>query len=261
MVAIFNNRVLVLACEAKASVSIIESCADMGMAVYGGSEKKHGCGLGSKYVQEKMIYPSPKTQPQQCIETIEEYVKQNQIAVLFPVGDVMTDLISKNQDRLRQHTRFVLPSYSIFIQGRNKVMTLKAAQRAGCPIPCTWYPEDVGLEAAVQDIDAFPVLIKPAISAGARGITFCSSKQEIHSRFPEIQEKYGSSFLQEFVPQQGIQYKVDAVMDAEQNLLAGADVNVVYGSYEKLREHCGWEPGIPLRESVNHIFEGIDLGY
>jgi GDP-4-dehydro-6-deoxy-D-mannose reductase len=42
----------------------------------------------------------------------------------------------------------------------------------------------------------------------------------------------------------------------EQEYLRGkADTNAVYGSYRKLYEHCGWEPGIPLEESVKAMFE------
>jgi GDP-4-dehydro-6-deoxy-D-mannose reductase len=40
-------------------------------------------------------------------------------------------------------------------------------------------------------------------------------------------------------------------------LKGNADVNVVYGSYQKINKHCGWEPSIPLQESIKSMFEGV----
>jgi predicted ATP-grasp superfamily ATP-dependent carboligase len=216
-----KKKALVLSCAAKASLPIIESCVAMGLTVVGGSEKKHCCGLYSKHVQTKVICPSPEKQPEECLETILKHLRNNNISILFPVGDVMTDLIAKNQDLLRQHTNMILPEYDVFVQGRNKVLTLKAAALADCPIPLTWYPDDEGLDPVIERIAEYPVLIKPAISAGARGIVVCKDAQDIRRHYPAIQEAYGECFIQDFVPQQGIQYKVDAVMDPEQKLLAG----------------------------------------
>jgi predicted ATP-grasp superfamily ATP-dependent carboligase len=139
----------------------------------------------------------------------------------------MTDLVARNQEQLRKYVNFVLPKYEVFVQGRNKVLTLKAAEKAGCPIPKTWYP-GVGLESCINQIRDYPVLIKPAISAGARGIVFCKNPDDILENYSTIKGQFGESFLQEYVPQHGMQFKVDAVMDADQNLLAGV-------VYEKLR--------------------------
>ncbi|MDM8008153.1 MAG: NAD-dependent epimerase/dehydratase family protein [Phycisphaerae bacterium] len=50
----------------------------------------------------------------------------------------------------------------------------------------------------------------------------------------------------------GIQ--VQAVV--EQSYLRGnADADIVYGSYDKIREHCGWQPVIPLQDSIRAMFE------
>lgn len=43
----------------------------------------------------------------------------------------------------------------------------------------------------------------------------------------------------------------------EDYLRGNADVNVVYGSYQKINEHCGWKPTIPLKESIKSMFEEV----
>ena len=215
-----NKSVLVLEVHAKASVPVLESCAAMGLHVVGGSWKKYCCGFYSRATAERLRYPCPDREPEQCITSIRDFLKQRSIDVLFPVGDVMTDLIARHQDELRRCTGLVLPPYPTFVQGRSKILTLKAAERAGCPIPATWYPHEQTLADMVTDL-TYPVLIKPDIAAGARGITVCNSAAEVLSRFEQTESHFGRCFIQEYVPQTGMQYKVDAVVDEQQQLLAG----------------------------------------
>jgi len=223
-----QNSVLVLEVHAKASLPILESCRAMGLYVVAGSHKKHCSGMYSKAVDEKIIYPDVESHPNECAAFLLDYMKENNIEVLIPVGDVMTDLIARYQNKFRKYTNLLLPDYDVFVQGRNKILTLKAAQKAGCPTPLTWYPDDESLEEIIEKILQYPVLIKPAISAGARGITLCNNKSEIIENYGRIKDVYGPSFIQEYVPQTGTQYKIDAVVDNQQNLYAGV-------AYSKLR--------------------------
>lgn len=222
------SKVLILEVHAKAALPVLESCKKMGIYVIAGSYKRHCCGMYSKAVDVKLIYPSAETNPIECIDFLLEYIRASDIKVVIPVGDVMTDLVAKHQDEFRKYTKLLLPAYDIFVQGRNKIGTLKAAARANCPIPLTWYPEDESLEQIINKIPQYPVLIKPAISVGARGITLCNNKNDILKSFNKIQKDYGQTFIQEYVPQDGMQYKVDAVMDQNQELYAGV-------VYSKLR--------------------------
>lgn len=214
-----NKSVLVLEVHAKASIPILESCAAMGLHVIGGSWKKYCCGFFSRATDERFLYPCPETEPEHCIAAIYDFLKARRVDVLFPVGDVMTDLIARHQDTLKQHTGLVLPPYTTFVQGRSKILALQAALRAGCPIPTTWYPHEQPLSEIVNEL-SFPVLIKPDIAAGARGITFCNCADEVLTLFPRIEARFGRCFLQEFIPHSGRQYKVDAIIDKHQRLLS-----------------------------------------
>ncbi len=222
-----NRTVFVLETHAKASLPILESCKAMGLNVIAGAPKRYCCGMYSKAVDKKIVYPPPEMSDE-CLDFLLKFLKNNTVDMMFPIGDVMTDLIAKNQEEIAKYTKILLPPYDVFVQGRNKVLTMKAAQRAGCPIPLTWYPDDESLEVIVEKITNYPVLIKPAISAGARGIVFCNNKEDILKEFYQVQNQYGQSYIQEYVPQTGIQYKVDAVMDKNQIVYAAV-------AYSKLR--------------------------
>jgi predicted ATP-grasp superfamily ATP-dependent carboligase len=242
--AVTRKHILVLEVHAKAALPVLESCKAMGLHVIAGSWKKHCCGIYSRAVSDKIIYPRPDVKPDQCIRFLLDYLQDNNVQMIFPVGDIMTDLIAKHQDRFREATNVLLPPYDIFTKGRNKVQTLKTAKEAGCPIPLTWYPDYIGLDQAMNEIECYPVLIKPAVSAGARGITVCNDPADIRQHYPVVKEIYGECFIQDFVPQQGIQYKVDAVMDVDHNLLAGV-------VYEKLRYYPPEGGSSVLNKSVH----------
>lgn len=218
---------MILEAHAKASIPILESCAEAGLHVIAGSHKRYCCGFYSRATKERVLYPCCEREPETCVAFLIDFLKRRSVSALFPVGDVMTDLVASHQDEFRKYTRLVLPPYEVFVQGRNKILTLKAAVRAGCPIPRTWYPQEQPIEEIAKQA-GFPVLIKPAIGAGARGLTFCHSGQELLEKFPDVRANFGESFVQEFVPQTVAQYKVDAVLDQSQNLLAGV-------VYSKLR--------------------------
>lgn len=224
-----NNKesVLVLDASAKCAIPIVESCVNMGLRVVAASTKKHCCGFYCRGTSERLLYPSPIENPIECLEFLLNFLKERSISMVFPLGHLMTAFIAEHQNEFRKFTSLAMPSYDIFVQGLNKILTLKAAHRIGCNIPKSWYPKEQPLESIAREVD-FPVLIKPAVSVGARGITYCYSKQELYKGLPKIEAEFGESMIQEFIPQTGTQYKCAMIVDDCQNLLSGI-------VYEKLR--------------------------
>jgi len=219
--------VLVVETEAKASLPVIESSHAHGRRVVAGSQRRYCAGFYSRAVRRRFRYPSPEHAPEACVEALLAYLARHEVDVLFPVGDILTYLIARAQDAFREHTRLVLPPYEVFRHGRDKVPTLQAAVRAGVPIPATWYPDEQPLDQVAREA-SYPCLIKPGISAGARGMTTVESAAQLMDRFAGIEKQYGRCFVQDFVPQTGMQHKVDAVMGAGGRVLAGV-------VYDKLR--------------------------
>ncbi len=210
-----KETVLVVNAAAKCSIPVVESCAAMGLRVIAASDKKYCCGFYCRGTRERIVYPSPDENAEECVKFVVNILKQRRISVMFPLGHFMTDFIAKHQDEFRKYTRLVLPSYDIFFQGLSKIPTLKAAARVGCPIPQSWYPQDQPLDQIAKEV-SYPVLVKPTIGVGARGITFCHSSQELFSKCEVITAAFGDSFVQELVPQTGTQYKTAFILDYSQ---------------------------------------------
>ena len=220
-------NVFVLEVQNKAALPVIESAHAHGRRVIAGAPRRYCLGFYSRSVRERVIYPSPVDDPERCIAFLLRYLSRGHVDVLFPTDDAMTDLVARHQDAIRRHTRLVIPPYEVFSGGRDKILTLQAAERAGVPIPRTWYPHEQGLEAVAAEAE-YPCLIKPAVSAGARGMTLVNAPEELTEKLPAVEQEFGRCFVQDFVPHTDVQYKVDAVMGEGGRLLAGV-------VYSKLR--------------------------
>lgn len=220
-------NILVLEAEGKAALPILESNHAHGRRVIAGSQRKYNLGFYSRCVRERFRYPSPEYEPEACVQAILRFLARRKVDVIFPVGDVLTYLVAREQEAFRRRARLVLPPLEIFVRGRDKILTLQAGDRAGVPIPRTWYPHERPLDEIAREA-SYPCLIKPAVSAGARGLTCIRNAAELTAHFPRVQQEFGRCFVQDFVPQTGMQHKVDAIMDEGGRLVAGV-------VYDKLR--------------------------
>jgi len=213
--------------QGKAVLPVIESMARHGIRVAGGSEKRFNCGFYSRGCRERYVYPSPRYHPEAFQEWLLRFLRRRPIDMLFPNGHYGALAVSEIQDEIRRYTRLLLPDHKTFLVAYAKISTLKTALAAGVPIPDSWFPGDCpgGLAHVLDRIARWPVLIKPSVGVGARGITWCYSPADVRREFPRIVAEHGESYLQDFVPPGGMQYKVDMLVDENRRVLAG----IVYG--------------------------------
>ena len=218
--------VLVIEASAKAALPVIESMARAGVRVACASELRFNSGFYSRGCRERHVYPSPRRRPDEFKRWLLDFLATREIDLLFPVGHYGALAVSEIQDDIRQYTRLLLPPHDVFLKGYEKIPTLKAALAAGVPIPDTWFPADEGgLDAVLPRITRWPVLIKPSVGVGARGIVWCYNADDVRARYDDLEREFGACFLQDFVPPGGMQYKADLLVDDACQLLAG----VVYG--------------------------------
>lgn len=219
--------VFVMEAQGKAALPVIESMARAGIRVVAGNAKRVNSGFYSRACRERYVYPSPRDRRAEFQEWLLRFLRRRSIAMLFPLGHYGADAVNDIQAEVRRHTRLVFPDAEAFRLAYGKISTMKAALAAGVPIPDSWFPRDLpgGLEEAIAQIRSWPVLVKPSVGVGARGIIWCHNPEEVRRTFPAIEASHGESYLQDFVPPGGMQYKVDMLVDADQQVLAG----IVYG--------------------------------
>ncbi len=237
-------QVLIFEAEAKSALPVAASFAARGFRVVAASSRKYCSTFYYRKVHERIRMPSEALEADACLDFLLDLVRRRRFDMMIPLGDTVCELIGRRRDDFLRHTRLVLVPPETFQIGRDKVETMKAAQRAGVPIPRTWYPEEQDLAEVARETD-YPVLIKPAVASGARGIEFIHRPGELAPAYHQSVQKFGRTYVQEFIPPPGMQYKADLILDYDGTLLAGV-------VYSKIRYYPPSAGSSVLNESVEY---------
>jgi predicted ATP-grasp superfamily ATP-dependent carboligase len=177
-------------------------------------------GFFSKYPHRRILYPDPKKLPRAFSERILNLAQQNRYDFILPTDDVSSEILLAEKDRLEKYTRLPVVPYDIFMKARDKSQTIRIAMQNDVPCPTTFFPDEEKIED-IAERAAYPVLVKPNISSGARGISLVNNGTELCNTYNEIKKRYGECHIQEYIPKGGLQYKADLFLDTNQELKAG----------------------------------------
>lgn len=209
------SNILVLGCGTQ-GLAMAKDIKKAGHAVFliGG---RHNYADMSRYVDKKQ-YCIENTTTSDYLATIKTFVEKNHIDAIIPMGDRDAEFLSKYKDELKGLARYLMPQYSDFIRATDKNQLMALCKEKKYPHPYT-----INTVSDVKTIDRqtipFPLLIKPNITCGARGMTLVHSYEELCEKFPLIQAEYGDCHLQQYVKQGGAQVEVQLYVDEDKRLV------------------------------------------
>jgi predicted ATP-grasp superfamily ATP-dependent carboligase len=206
-----KKKMLILGGARKSCLVVIRELREKGFHITIGNDKRICLGFFTRYANRRLITPSPRN-PDHYIDFLLKEVKNNKYEMVYSTGQDITDILSLNRDELAKYVRVLVPEYETIKKAVNKISTMRAAMEAGIPIPKTYFPTRDSIDDLSCAID-YPVLIKPAVGTGARGIAKARTSEELRHKFRLIENMHGQSFVQEFVPQPHDQYKADVLFD------------------------------------------------
>ena len=134
------------------------------------------------------------------------------------MGDVYSEMMSIRKQELEKVVKFQMPDIDVFQRAYDKNQLMTVCQEKGYPHPFTITNiKDIN-DVKESDV-TFPLLIKPNITCGARGMTLVNSYSELVEKFPGIQKEYGDCHLQKYVKQGGAQVEVQLYINEKQELV------------------------------------------
>ena len=242
-----NLDCLVLDAEMQCSLPVMKSLRKQGFRVTAGSYKKINMGFWSRFPNRRIIYPSPEFFPDEYLERILALTKEHRYAFILPLDDFSCGILAEHKTAFEPYTRIPIVPYEIFMKGRDKAETMKMAREHNIPCPITHFPDEEKIEDIAKEV-TYPVLVKPNIGTGARGISLVQKKEELESTYLKVKAVYGECHIQEHIPHGGLQYKADFFLDDKQDLKAG----IVYSKLRYFPIHGGssvmnrtvWKPDI-----------------
>ncbi len=245
--ALANKKVLILGGEENPALPVLKSLGNEGVHLTVASHLSCAPGLFSKYTSIRLRSPDPwKGEQQYTAWTLDECNK-NSYDLLLPLGEKATLWIANNQDAFKPYTHVPFPVSEVYMIGRDKALTMKVADRLGIPIPTTYYPDEEPIKSIAQRVD-YPVVVKPRISYGARGIYYPKNPQQLEQLHDVAVHQYGPCIIQEYIPQTGMQYKVESILDRNHKVRA-------VGVYDKPR----YFPPTGGSSTLNRTVHRLDL--
>lgn len=198
--------------DARQALAIIRSLGKKGIKVTAGDCKKLSIGFFSKYCDKKVLYPSPLKNPELFKKSLLRYVANNEVDVLIPVSSSAVYTVSCSLDIFSRYTSVPIPPYETVMKAFDKASTVRIAE--AIPRPKTYMPKKISeVHALAKKVD-YPIVVKPRVSSGSRGLKYATNPAELLYHFETTAEKYGPPLVQEFIPGNEM-YGVSALLNKD----------------------------------------------
>ena len=190
----------------------------------------------SRYIKKKFFTSLSPMSVEFCKKLIDIIQKEG-IETLIPMGDVYAEMMALRKSELKAYVKFQMPDYGVFQRAYDKNQLMKVCQENHYPHPLT-ITNIKSIDDVAESELSFPLLIKPNITCGARGMTLVSNYQELLEKFPVIQAEYGDCHLQKYIKQGGSQVEVQLYIDEDGQLINSSVISKFRWYPEKGGSSC-----------------------
>lgn len=181
-----KKKVLITDAGYKHTLAAVRSLGKAGFFVIVMSSNRFSQSFFSRYCNKKLICPDPKNE-EEFIQFLLDYLKNNPVDVLIPVGYITTVTISKHEAELLPFVKIPVADYESMQIASNKEKTMQLAAALNIPIPRE-YP-------SMTDVDSYPVVVKGLYESGH--IQYINSPDELQ------QINFNEYIIQEYIPGNG----------------------------------------------------------
>lgn len=221
------KTVLLLNAEYVQSIVLGRSFQKQGWKVVCFCSGKCTSGYTSRYLNERYVVPNVKTNVEAFEAFFFDYIQNHEVSLIIPMIDDSAEFLSKNKQKIEENYHAICASETPekFDYARNKQLLMALCEEHNICHPKTRALSIESLDS-VADYVGFPSMIKPDLSAGARGITRVNSIEELKDKYPDIEKEFGSCTLQQFVEQPNHYYNVMMYRSSKGEVLADTVIKI-----------------------------------
>lgn len=205
--------VLVTDGNERAALAVTRALGERGVRVVVGAETVRSLAGASRYCQDAFAYPSPLVNPDAFAAAVIAEAGAKQVEAVFPISDAALQFLADRQGNLLSSATMPIPSADAYHLVSDKARLVRQASELGLPVPRTVSVLDGNVEAVMDQIREFPVVVKPArsLTQTAHGwvktsVRFANSADELRSLYRTSETLRQPSLIQERIqgPGQGI---------------------------------------------------------
>jgi len=213
-----SNRVLVTAGENKSALACVRALATSDIEVHVSAHSPMTITRWSRFASKGHALTSPQEDGLAFCRELIQLQQKHEFAAILLVCDYEIGAWLEHGSEIKGHEQVdevvAIPGKEEFQRARDKSLTIRTALAAGVPCPATWFPADQPLEEIVNQA-IYPLLVKPNVSEGARGITMVEHPEDLKPTLRKVEQRWGPCHLQEYIPSGGAQYKADVIVDRQ----------------------------------------------
>ncbi len=141
--------------------------------------------------------------------------------IVFPMEWTTQLLLTEpaNRQRFERFTRIPFVNSYIAKFANDKAQLMVYAKEQGIEVPETHFIENIEDLDKLSGIIEFPVVVKPRISSGSRGMVFAKNRDELLRQYPLVHKRYPFPLIQRFISGSEI-YGVGALLNFQSQLRA-----------------------------------------
>src|SRR5690625_4027139 len=192
------SKVFVTDCNSRKALCVARSLGKQGYEVMVGCDDKINMSRFSKYCSGFQYLPNPITNEKEYLNKVIKIVIENNVDVLIPMEDETVELVIKNK-QMFNGVKTLLPNLETFMIARDKGETIKKAIELGLSCPQTYFVRYIEELDKLKNEIIYPVIIKPRISSGSRGLIHVDNKDELIKKYKEIHDNYPFPLIQQYV--------------------------------------------------------------
>jgi len=238
-----KGRVLITTGLQRKTLAAATNLKKRGLEVTVGDSSILAPALWSKYCDKRLIYPSSRYKPIEFVDCLLAEVKKTKYDLLLPASEAEIYLVSKYKHEFEEYTNVAAVDFDLLMLARDKAETMKAAMNCGIPCPHTYIFETLEqLEEIKDDIEP-PVVIKPRIASGGRGLAIVHDKTKIVSEYHKTHINYPFPIIQEYIPSNEYGSVTNCILDKSGKLITAF-------SYRRIRE-------FPVKAGASTFVESV----
>jgi len=170
--------------------------------------KKLSLSFFSKYVTKRFFISTDIYKDEFLyLQEIINVLKDNDIKVLLPVGNITSNVVSKNKDEIERYTNVPVVDYNKMYIAQNKRETFNFAEKIGFPIPTTYNINSIEELNDISKILSYPAVLKK-VNPQESGVIYCNDSSELKTRYTEytkqLDEEADLPIIQEYIKGVGV---------------------------------------------------------
>ena len=194
----FNGiNVLVLDGYGRQCAIVLKELADLGCNITTLCTSKYDVGYTSKYVKSKILEPQTRYDMCELKKVLDREILTGNYDVVYPMLEPATQVLFDNKNTYLNYVKYACADEEGFINANDKQLTMELCMKNGIPCPITKL-DDETMEDFLNKV-SFPLILKPRVGSGSRGIHKVESKEELNELINNGTVKVEEYVIQQFM--------------------------------------------------------------